>query len=253
MAERTMRLLTWNLERKKPTSRGGSAALELLVGQNPDVMVLTEAKTTLPWERGHLVWSQPLPHDPRLEDDDRRVVMWSKQPWSDVDDVGVPALPGGRFVRASTKTPAGRITVVGVCIPWHMANVRYGSRDRAPWEDHLEYLRILPSVLSEIDGPVIVAGDFNQRIPRTTARKDVSRSLEVCFRDLSIVTAGDVLGYDGRLIDHIAVDSHLAAERVWAWPSRVDGVRMSDHAGAGADVVQAASRQHQPDAPAPNE
>lgn len=229
------RILTWNIERKRPSAPTGSAGVELLFGQSPDVMVLTEAKTCFPARDGHLVWCRPLPH-PHLEPDDRRVVMWSRNPWTDVDDLGDDALPEGRYVRATTETPLGPLTVVGVCIPWHMSGVSVGTKDRKPWEDHIDYLRLLPSLLQAADGPLVVAGDYNQRIPRDRTRRDAAAALSDCFQGFDVATAGRVEGVDKGLIDHVALTPDLRADACWAWPATVNGVRMSDHAGVGVDV-----------------
>ena len=118
----SIRLLTWNLERKKPTTPTGRSGVEFLFGQFPDVMVLTEARTAFPAREGYTVWSRPM-HHRHLGEDERRVVLWSKSPWADVNDVGHDDLPSGRFVSGRTNTPLGQLTIVGVCIPWHMSNV----------------------------------------------------------------------------------------------------------------------------------
>ena len=61
-----MRILTWNLERKKPTTPTWTAAVEKLFGQDPDIMVLTEARTTFPLRGGHIVFSDMAKWDAAL-------------------------------------------------------------------------------------------------------------------------------------------------------------------------------------------
>lgn len=127
------RVLTWNLERRKPESGPGAAALEFLFDLNPDVMVLTEARTTMPARGSHVLWCEP-PLGSWMGSDERKVLMWSKQPWVEVDRVGVSGLDNTRFVSAVTDTPVGPLRVVGVCVPWHMAGVQYVEDEkRSPW------------------------------------------------------------------------------------------------------------------------
>jgi len=55
-----MRLATWNLERKKPTSPRGKEAVDYLHGRGADVLVITEARTTFPAQGGHLLFADEL-------------------------------------------------------------------------------------------------------------------------------------------------------------------------------------------------
>lgn len=231
-----VRILTWNLERAQLDRPKGLASLAHLQSWEPELMVLTEVRTSLPPERGHVVWCQAL-DAPWLASDERRVAMWSRQPWSEVDDHGLDALPSGRFVSARTETSIGAVRVVGVCIPWHMARVRVPPRDRRPWEENIAYCRELPAVLERYRGErVIVAGDFNQRLPRAYTSKAAAEALEEAFAGFDVVTAGIPEGCDRQGIDHIALGPGLRCERVWGWPNVVDGRRLSDHDGAGCDV-----------------
>jgi len=236
-----VRVLSWNLERKSPTSPTGRAGIDTLDAMGADVMVLTEARTGFPAGGGHTVWCGPLPYD-HLGADERRVVLWSREPWRDVDEVGDAGLPVGRFVAATTDTALGPLRVVGVCVPWHMSNVTVGTRDRAPWEDHLRYLQVLEPLLAGMAGPVVVAGDFNQTIPRIRGgRRDVADAMAACFGSFTVATAGTPPGASKPVIDHVAVSGGLSAVGVFGWPTRsASGVRMSDHDGVGVDLVEAA-------------
>ena len=165
------RLATWNVEWATPGTRRGDRVAAVLLDL-ADVMVVTESTLgVLP--PGHVVaggddWGY------RVDDPTRRkVALWSRWPWRDVDPVGHPDLPPGRFVAGSTDTPIGEVRVVGVCVPWAGAHVSTGRRDRRQWEDHERYLRALPEVLAGQPRPLVVAGDLNQRLPRSRQPESV--------------------------------------------------------------------------------
>ncbi len=129
-----VRILTWNLERKKPTTPTGREGIDYLHGQSPDAMVLTESRLSFPAADGHLVSSETWG-----DEDERKVVMWS---------------------RACLR----RMYLLA------MANVRYGNRNRRPWEDHISYCEALSVLIASSNPsiPLVVAGDLNQRIPGTS-------------------------------------------------------------------------------------
>lgn len=166
--------------------------------------------------------------------------MWSKQPWTDIDRVGAPGLDQTRFIAASTATPIGTMRVLGICIPYHMAQVSSppGPKQR-PWQLHYQYLEILTGMFRKIDMPTVIAGDFNQRTPRVKGGNHAAAAaLNAAFAPTKIVTAGVPKGAIRPGIDHIAVSGDLQASSVWGWPNRIHGVRISDHDGAGADLTK---------------
>lgn len=144
-----------------------------------------------------------------------------------------------RFVAARTETPIGPVLILGVCVPWHMAEVKgTGGRKAKPWQHHLEYLEHLGKLMASLDEPFVVAGDFNQRFPRVKyANRAAADAMEQTFAEVSIVTAGVLDGCALPGIDHIALSSQLTAVRVAGWRNDVTGNRMSDHDGAWVDVV----------------
>lgn len=226
------RIATWNLERKKPTTPTGIAGVQHLESLDADVLVLTESRLSYPAGQGYTVGSQSWG-----DVDERKVLMWSAQPWTDVDDVGSVDFPPSRFVAATTDTPTGPVRVFGVCISWHMANVQYGNRNRRPWQDHTTYCRALRRLIGEYDRslPLVVAGDFNQRL--SNAKLGTSqRAVEIAraFESIDIVTADPVPGWDRPENDHIAVDG-LDPVSVRGWGNVVKGVRCSDHGGVVVD------------------
>ena len=234
----TARLLTWNLERKKPTNPRGVEALDHVFGLDADVMVLTEARTSIPMRGGHARWCEP-PLGTRFGADERKIVMWSKQPWTSIDRVGVQGLDDTRFIAASTQTPIGELRVLGICIPWHMAEVTYPTGEKhKPWELHIRYLELLTELLADTDGQTVISGDFNQQVPRIAyGRRDAAAALVKAFAPVDIVTSGVVDGVSRPGIDHIALAGGLTATRVWGWPNDVNGNRLSDHDGAACELA----------------
>ena len=43
-------------------------------------------------------------------------MLWSREPWHQVDDVGIDSMPPGRFVSGVTLTSMGEGTIIGVCV-----------------------------------------------------------------------------------------------------------------------------------------
>ena len=230
-----MRILTWNLERKKVTSPLGCKAVEYLYGQSPDIMTLSETRTDFPRRGGYTIWSKhPGKSFARNE---RKVLLWSKSPWVDVDNIGLDALPKARFVSGETKVRDINVRVIGVCIPWHMANVKYGSKDKAPWEDHKIYLDLLPIIIAKYSGPLIIAGDFNQAFPRIKyGNSEAAEKMKKTFKDFHIVSQGVLPELKKAGIDHIAVNEYFTSKRLWGWPNVIKGDRLSDHDGAGCEL-----------------
>lgn len=234
----TARAVTWNLEWANPGGHAGRGIVDVLRAVQPDVAVLTEACDGADPGGGHVVnggddWGYPR------EDDRRKVRLWSRQPWSDIDSIGHVDLPPGRFIAATTETGLGAVRVVGVCIPFANAHAGGGQRNRRRWEDHRRYLELLPAVLAEqAPLPTVVAGDFNQRIPRPTnyVPQELSGLLLTGVADYRLLTSGLVDGFDGQLIDHIAISPQLRCGNVRAWPGDRDGKKLSDHAGVAADL-----------------
>lgn len=232
-----MRLLNWNVEFAPPAGARGRAIDQIVASHGADVVCLTEAHATLPARDGHWVWSD-ADYGYEGTGTRRKVGLWSRRPWADVDLVGSRDLPGGRFVVGTTDTSAGPLRVVGVCIPWRAAHVSTGRRDRAPWEDHVAYLEALAALIPGWlnAGPLVVVGDFNQRIPRRYAPIAAHEALLRAFAPLTIATTGVLPGLDRPVIDHVALGPGLRAGSV-SGISRFDGDRrLSDHDGVVVDV-----------------
>ena len=198
-------------------------------------MAVSETHIDFPLGGGHAVWARP-PFG-RFAKTERKILIWSKRPWRDVDDLGVSDLPEGRFISGVTDTDDGPLRFIGVCIPSHMADVMYCHKDRAPWEQHKRYLKRLPEILSRYREPVIIAGDFNQRIPRIKyGNKVAAELLEKTLNDYEIVSRNIPQGCDKQGLDHIALGRGIESVKVWGWPKTIDGQTLTDHDGSGCDV-----------------
>ena len=137
----SLRLVNWNVEWATPRSRRSTEILSRIGEHAPEVICLTEAHIGLLSRDGHTICSQSDYGYPTKEGR-RKVLLWSREPWEQIDDVGIDSMPPGRFVSGVTLTSVGEATIIGVCIPW------FGSRTEARrkleckmrWEDHGQYL-----------------------------------------------------------------------------------------------------------------
>jgi hypothetical protein len=200
---------------------------------DPDILCLPEAPVGFMDDPDRTVAST-ADHGYRSPPERRKVVMWSRQGWRDVDTVGDPDLPPGRFVAATTDTQVAPLAVVGVCVPWSHAHVTGGRRDRRPWEEHLAYLDGLERhlrVRTDRDR-MLVLGDLNQRIPRTRQPLPVyDRLVTAIPDDLTVATAGPVSPLGAAMIDHVFTGRGLTVAYIRAVDRLIDGVEVSDHHG----------------------
>jgi endonuclease/exonuclease/phosphatase family metal-dependent hydrolase len=230
-----MKCLTWNLEWKTPVSKAGRLIVEQVASMNPDVVCYTEVVRALVPE-GHSIESDP-DYGYSNEGGRRKVILWSRHPWTDVDTVGDDEMPTGRFASGVTCG----VRFVGVCIPWRDAHVNGGRRDRDPWEDHLAYCRGLGRVLAGYADqamPTCVLGDYNQRIPRVGQPVNVAGALaEAIPGDFRVAIQGMKNCEGADLIDHFAVSPGLSISITRIVPRYTgDGTRLSDHPGVVASI-----------------
>lgn len=230
-----MRVATWNLERRKPTAPRGAEAIDYLASLSAEIVVATEARTTMSLGEGHAVWPDP-PRGSRFAEDERKIVLWASCPFERIQ-FDSPIDPT-RFVAVRAQSSIGPVVVLGACITWHMAEVTYHTGPKKkPWEEHFDYLEHLKPIMDSIDEPLIVAGDFNQRVPRAKgASVKAAEAMQVTFAGLDIVTAGVPEGCARQGIDHIALGGGLRATSVRGWPNDITGNRLSDHDGAMVEV-----------------
>ena len=233
-----VRIGTWNTWWATPTSPRGHRIRAALESRKCDVLCVTEGFAGIAPDSGHVIkapqdWGYPV------EDDRRKVLLWSKRPWVDVDFVGSDRLPGGRFLRAGTQTAAGTlVTIVGVCVPWRGAHCNGGRNDRDPWQDHLAWLAEFGRLRSQLPATrLVVLGDFNQRIPRKWAPKAIYEELLQAFAGLKIATEGTLPGAPRQTIDHIAHSPDLTQRGVSVWLDKDAEGRLSDHLGVLGEFI----------------
>lgn len=233
-------VLNWNVEWATPRARRTRHILDRIARHAPDVVCLTETHEDLLASHGHAICSRP-DAGYGLKPGRRKVMLWSREPWERVDDLGEDSMPPGRFVAGVTETSLGAVTVVGVCIPWFgsRAEARRGCERKDRWEDHAKYLDGLRRVLERgASERVIVMGDFNQTIGEgSRAPAELRQALQAALpRGMAIATSD--LKFEGRPnIDHVALSGDLVAQSVEAISNRHEGRDLSDHFGVVADVT----------------
>ena len=230
-------LVNWNVEWATPRSWRSPEILNRIRQHNSEIICLTETHNELLPKGGHSIFSR-ADYGYRVREERRKVLLWSREPWEQVDDLGSDVMPPGRFVSGMTQTSEGPITVMGVCIPWADSRVRGAAVKRKKWEDHRQYLVGLSEVLERTPAVrLVVVGDFNQRIQQSrTVPADVRMALQsVLAPHLTNVTAG--LGLGGRRsIDHITVSEDLTAEFLGVISNLNGRQRLSDHFGVVAGL-----------------
>lgn len=194
---------TFNCEWRTAASNDAGLIRQRLLALEPDIICLTEAYRDFFGDLGHVIEAEADYGYPIFEGR-RKVLLWSREPWRDVDMCGHPSMPPGRFVAGLTATKRGDVHAAGVCIPWAKAHVDTGRRDRKTWEDHFAYLEGLAAWLHEPVSSTLLLGDFNQRVPRRYQPQHVIDALHCSVLErLELATAGDIPGIEKQAIDHI--------------------------------------------------
>jgi len=228
-----IRIATWNVEWATPETKAGKRIQQIIKQIDPDIFVLTEGCKELMPEGfvldGGTDWGYESEDKRR-----RKVLLWSRYPLVDPFQGEGFQLPEGRFIASTVQHRVGDIRIYGVCIPWKDAHVRSGHKNRAPWEDHSAYLEGLRQLVELPKSPLVVLGDFNQRIPRVSQPILVAEQLSRCTDGLQVCTA---LPLEKPLIDHIAVSPELVVTKVEVIPDHDQEGRLSDHRGVIADIT----------------
>jgi endonuclease/exonuclease/phosphatase family metal-dependent hydrolase len=230
-----MKCLTWNLEWASQNSKRLRLIRQKIDEISPDIVCYTEAILSTISD-GHVI-AASADYGYLDTGERRKVILWSRSIWTEIDTLGDPLMPPGRFVSGVSND----IRFVGVCIPWRDAHVKTGRKDKKLWQDHLSYCEGLQRVLerySELEYPLCVFGDYNQRIPRVSQPKHIADALLTAMPpDFSIVTEGMTDPENKNLIDHFSISSTLNALSIEILPRfDSDGTRLSDHVGVVATL-----------------
>ena len=98
-----LRVATWNVRWATPRSRRTPEILRRIAGWHPEVLCLTETHDELLAPDGYVARSRPDYGYP-IRDHRRKVMLWSREPWEHVNDVGLASMPPGRYVAGVTRT-----------------------------------------------------------------------------------------------------------------------------------------------------
>lgn len=236
-----VRIVNWNIERRVPSSWQAKSLVDEISELVPDVICLTEAwKQSLESVGGYSIssrgvaWSNQHP-------DERKVLMWSRKPWEDIEVVERLEKTGSA-VTGLTSIGHRRIRFVGICIPYHFASPLGQEPRKKPWRQHEEYLHALKPLLEQWrhEGTVIVVGDYNRRIPYSWGPKRSYELLETALDGYIIATPGKLPGVDEKSIDHVAYCGDLEHSFACGRSAKApDGRGRSDHFGVVVDFHSA--------------
>lgn len=235
------RVVVWNIEWRRRDGVAGQELRRRIDLEDADIICITEGHEDFLPSDGNIITSA-IDYGYPIKAGRRKVLLWSRRAWREIDELGDELLPPGRFIAGTTNSPLGDVRVVGVCIPWSAAHVASGRRDRKRWEDHVAFLKGLRRIGERDSFPpqTIVVGDYNQTIPRTTAPLEVYGTLMSALQTrLCVATSGKLPAVDRRAIDHLAHTKDLEAVAVRGLCNKgTDGLQLSDHFGLSVDLTK---------------
>jgi endonuclease/exonuclease/phosphatase family metal-dependent hydrolase len=233
----TLSVTTFNCQWRRSKSAAAAEIRRAILATDPEIVCLTEAYLDFFGDEGFVIEADADYGYP-ITAGRRKVLLWSRQPWSMVDSFGHANLPPGRFVCGTTQTSIGALAVIGVCIPWSAAHVSSGRRDQTLWAEHLDYLSAIGTWLPAVPARQIVLGDFNQRVPRKRQPEIAFAALQAAILSrMEIATAHIVSSVGEPLIDHICHSRDLVPRSCAVLTNiAADGSEISDHVGVNVQL-----------------
>ena len=208
-----LKISCWNSDWATPSSKRGKFFSDKF---DSDIICLTEGYETLLPQDGYIISSNE-DYGYKIQKGRRKVILWSKNKWTEVNQIGSKEIPTGRFISGVTNG----IKIVGLCIPWRFAHVSTGRKDRKPWEDHLSFIKNL----SFSNDKTIILGDFNQNIPKKNQPEIVFSSLKKMIDGFNLLTSN--MG-----LIHIVISNDLKAESI----QKIATENNSDHDGINCSI-----------------
>ena len=208
-----LKISCWNSDWATPSSKRGKFFIEKF---DSDIICLTEGYENLLPKDGYIISSHE-DYGYKSKNGRRKVILWSKNEWTDIDKLGSKYIPSGRFISGVTSG----IRIIGLCIPWRFAHVSTGRKDRKPWEDHLSFIQNL----SFSNQKTIILGDFNQNIPKKNQPEKVFSSLSNMIDGFNLLTTN--MG-----LIHIVISTDLIAESI----EKIATKNNSDHDGINCSI-----------------
>ena len=203
----------WNSDWATPSSKRGKFFIDKF---DSDIICLAEGYKDLLPKDGYIISSHE-DYGYKSKNGRRKVILWSKNEWTDIDKLGSKDIPSGRFISGVTSG----IRIIGLCIPWRFAHVSTGRKDRKPWEDHLSFIQNL----SFSNQKTIILGDFNQNIPKKNQPEKVFSSLSNMIDGFNLLTTN--MG-----LIHIVISTDLIAESI----EKIATKNNSDHDGINCSI-----------------
>ena len=241
-----LKIGNWNVEWAAKRSQRTQYIQSILRSLDADILCVTEGFSFHMPDDQHILKSEPsgTAMDAR---GGHKVMLWSKNRWTNTDTFGSADLPEGRFVSGITKTPIGEVRVIGVVVPY--AHYRTGEKwaeKRQKYNQGKErYLHALHAILSErqYTGKTIIVGDFNLTVPSADKKRlnAIDKLFKQVFTNWHVPTGQpnipifspiqkQALASDKHIIDHLAHTPDMEATSVWRWHRfHEDGIRLSDH------------------------
>ena len=208
-----LKISCWNSDWATPRSKRGKFFIDKF---DSDIICLAEGYENLLPKDGYLISSYE-DYGYKTKNGRRKVILWSKNEWTDIDQLGSTEIPSGRFISGITNG----IRIVGLCIPWRFAHVSTGRKDRKPWEDHLSFIQNL----SFSNEKTIIIGDFNQNIPKKNQPEMVFSCLKNMIDEFNLLTTN--MG-----LIHIAISTDLKADSI----KKIATKNYSDHDGINCSI-----------------